>query len=243
MLDGRRGSGGWRVSVTAAEVLGAVKRRWYVVLLTLLSGVGLTAMFYAGSGVYTTQTVVQFVHLEPSQGAISPNSDIENGNFIAFAGAVASEVNNGRPVLNYAWGTAPLYGAGMREGIRVSIPDSGGQWMQSFNRAEIVIQIVGRTHESVATRQQELLMKVEDSSRSLQGPAYHNRQSIRTSVVPLTTTIEHVSPSRGQELAAVIAMVVASLVVGCWGAIRLDLRIASRPATTKSDRSVQVGVL
>ena len=233
--------------MTAAEALGAVKRRWYVVLSAILAGVGLTAMFYAGKGVYTTQTVVQFIQLEPSQGAISPNSDIENGNFIAFAGAVASEVNNGRPVLNYAWETAPLYGAGMRDGVRVSIPDSGGQWMQSFNRAEIVIQIVGRTRESVAVRQQELLSKVEDSSRSLQGPAYNSRQSIRTSVVPLTTTIEHVSPSRGQELAAVIAVTVASVLVGCWGAVRADLWSANRPhrrpAKTKPDRSVQVGVL
>lgn len=233
--------------MTAADVLGAVKRRWYVVVLALLSGASLTVMFYIGSGVYTTQTVVQFIHLEPSQGAISPNSDIENGNFIAFAGAVASEVNNGRPVLNYAWETAPLYGAGMRDGVRVSIPDSGGQWMQSFNRAEIVIQIVGRTRESVEARQQELLTKVEESSRTLQGPAYNNRQSIRTSVVPLTTTIEHVSPSRGQQLAAVIAMVVASLMVGCWGAVRADLRSAYRPrrqpAKPKPDHSVQVGVL
>ena len=153
--------------MTAGEVLAAVKLRWYAPLVALFCGAGLVVLFFLNSGVYATQTVVQFIHLEPSQGAISPNSDIENGNFIAFAGAVASDVNNGRPVLNYARETAPLYGAGLRDGVRVSIPDSGGQWMQSFTRAEIVIQIVGTTEEAVATRQRELLEKVEDSSRSL----------------------------------------------------------------------------
>ena len=234
--------------MTAGEVLAAVKLRWYAPLVALVCGAGLVVLFFLNSGVYATQTVVQFIHLEPSQGAISPNSDIENGNFIAFAGAVASDVNNGRPVLNYARETAPLYGAGLRDGVRVSIPDSGGQWMQSFNRAEIVIQIVGTTEEAVATRQRELLEKVEDSSRSLQGPAYNNRQSIRTSVVPLTTTIEHVTPSRVQQLVAVVALVAAAMVVGCWAAVRLDSRSAGgrvgHPTkTTTSDRPIQVGVL
>lgn len=214
--------------MTAAEIILAIRRRWYVMLAALLCAIGFTALLAHGSGVYTTRTIVQFIHLEPDQGAISPNSDIENGNFIAFAGAVASEVNNGRPIMRYAWEDAPLYGAGVRQGVLVGLPDSGGQWVTSYNRAEIEIQIAGRTREWVEAKQRELVNKVFDSSRSLQGPAYNYRQSIRTSVVPLTATIEHVHPSRLQQLVAAFAMVSAAIIVGGWGSVRVDLIFESR---------------
>lgn len=232
--------------MTAAAVLQAVCRRWYVVATALVAGMVFTVLLGVSGGVYATQTVVQFIHVEPSQSAINPNSDIENGNFIAFAGAVASEVNNGRPAEGYAWETAPLYGAGIRQGVRVALPDSGGQWMRSYNRAELVIQVVGPTRDWVQVRQQQLLDKVAESSRSLQGSAYNSRQSIRTSVVPLTTTIEHVTASRGQQLAAILAVMIAAVVVGGWVAVRVDERhpreeLGADAQGRAPKQSVQVG--
>lgn len=223
--------------MTAFEVGAAVRRQWYVLLVVLLCVAGAIALMLEAGGLYSTSTVIQFAQPERSRGSIGANSDLENDNFIAFAGAVASEVNNGKPVMRYARESAPLYGAGIREGILVALPDAGGQWMTSYTRAEIEIQIVGPTRDWVSSQQEVLIDKVFNSSRTLQGAAYHSRSSIQASVVPLTTNIEHVTASRGEQLIGIVAMLAAGLLVGSWAAVRVDGVIGNRKSHKATDTS------
>ena len=217
--------------MTLAQVVDAVLRRWYVPLIVLMAAAALTTQLVKGSGLYSTRIVVIFVNIGPHQIAIGPDNGSENASIIAFAGAVANEVNNGRPVFGYALPDAPLYGAGVIQGVFVGLRDDGGQWGTSFNRAELEIEIVGPTQAYVESMQQELLSKVYTRARELQGPAYDDPNSrILTQVVPLTLAIEHVSASRSQRVMALASMLAAAMIVGSWGAVRLDALLPGRSA-------------
>jgi hypothetical protein len=231
--------------VTFGQVVTAVLRRWYVPLVVLVAAAAITTQLVKSGGLYSTRTVVMLVNSRPlpvypprppgsPQVAIGPDNGSENDNIIAFAGAVANDVNNGRPVVRYAQDDAPLYGAGISQGVFVGLPDDGGQWMTSFTRAELEIEIVGPTHDYVASMQQELLLKVSTRVRELQGPAYDNPDSrILTQVVSPSLEIDHVSASGSQLVMAVASMLTAALIVGSWGTVRLDALLRGRSARRK----------
>jgi len=223
--------------VTFGQVVTAVLRRWYVPLVVLVAAAAITTQLVKSGGLYSTRTVVMLVN----KAAIGPDNGSGNDNIIAFAGAVANDVNNGRPVVRYAHENAPLYGAGISQGVFVGLRDDGGQWMTSFTRAELEIEIVGPTRDYVASIQQELLSKVSTRVRELQGPAYNDPDSrIRTQVVPLTLAIDHVSASGSQLVIAVASMLAAAMIVGSWGAVRLDALLRGRSARRerKMERTV-----
>jgi hypothetical protein len=214
--------------MTFRELVGAVLRWWYVPLVLLLAAGGFAFYLERDGGLYVTRTVVMFIHLEPSQVAIGPDNGTANDNIIAFAGAVASDVNNGRPVTRYARVDAPFYGAGTTEGVHVSLPDDGGQWTTTFTRAELDIEIVGRSREHVDLMQRTMLLKVFDRARELQGPAYNNPdERIRTQVVPLSLTIDHITASRREQVVAVVSLELAASIVGVWCAVRLESVLGS----------------
>jgi len=220
--------------VTFGQVVAAVLRRWYVPLVVLMAASALTTQLMKSGGVYSTRTVVMFVNIGPHQVNIGPDSGSQDDNIIAFAGAVANDVNNGRPVVRYAHDDAPLYGAGISQGVFVGLRDDSGQWGTSFPRAELEIEIVGPTHDYVESMQQELLLKVYTRARELQGPAYNDPDSrILTQVVLLTQAIDHVSASGSQRVIAVASMLAAAMIVGSWGAVRLDAHLRGRSARRK----------
>lgn len=209
--------------MTFRELVAAVLRWWYVPLAAMLGAGGFAFYLVGEGGLYVARTVVMFIHLEPSQVAIGADNGTANDNVIAFAGAVANDINNGRPVSRYAREDAPLYGVGLTEGVHVSLPDDGGQWMTSFTRAELDIEIVGRSREYVEATQRALLLKVFDRTRELQGPAYDNPdERIRAQVSPLTLAIDHIHASRREQVFAVASLELAAFLVGAWCAVRLD---------------------
>lgn len=204
-------------------------RRWYVPFVTILIVAVYSTQLIRDSGIYSTRTVVYFAYIQPNMVSIGPYNGTENEGLIAFAGAVASEINNGRPVARYAWDDAPLYGAGMREGVLVGLADTGGQWLSSYNRAEIEIQIVGRSYEWVRDTQQSLLQTAFDESQALQGAQYYDpKLRVSAEVSPLTTTIDHITASTIEKVAAVSAAALTALLVGGWGAILVDRRSLRR---------------
>lgn len=207
--------------MTVREVLGVLVRRWYVLLAVL----GVAALVAVGllrdGGIYTTRTVVAFTL--PATTTLTFSNGLDDANVIAFAGAVAQEVNNGRPPARYSTDEAPLYGAGLREGVLVSLPNAGNQWVSSFLRAEVELQVVGRTREWVEEQQTALVDRVLVAAEQQQVVAAIPPESrIAASVVPLTRQIEFVGPSRSTELIAVAAIGVAGLIVGCWLSVAAD---------------------
>lgn len=215
--------------MTILHVVTVVLRRWYVPLVVLLAAAALTVHLAKAGGIYHTRTVVMFVHLAPNAFALGPDNGTENDSIIAFSGAVATDVNNGRPVFRYARHDAPLYGAGISQGVFVGLRTDSGQWGTSFSRAELEIEIVGRTAEYVKSMQQDLLSRVYTKTRDLQGPANERPDTrILAQVEPLTLTIDYVSPSRSQSAAAAAMMLAAAMIVGGWGAVRFDEILGAR---------------
>lgn len=226
--------------MTFRDVVTATLRRWYVPLFILCAAAAVTMPLVKSGGLYTARTVVMFINLRSELVPIGPDNGSENENIIAFAGAVANDINNGRAVVRYARDDAPLYGAGTSQGVFVGLRDDGGQWMTSFTRAELEIEIVGSTYEYVESMQRDLLVRVFERTRELQGPTYNDpERRIRTQVLPLTLAIEHVTASRSQLVMAWASMSAAAMIVGIWGAVRLDALIRERP--TKGDKAPNQG--
>lgn len=216
------------------QVVTAVLRRWYVPLVVLMAAAALTTHLVRAGSLYETRTVVMFVNLAPNQAPLGPDNGSENDSIIAFAGTVATDINNGRPVFRYAQNDAPLYGAGISQGVFVGLRTDGGQWGTNFSRAELEIEIVGRTREYVESMQQDLLSEIYTRTRDLQGPAYDKPETrILAQVVPLTLAIDYVSASRSQLVIAVALMLAAAMIVGSWGAVRFEAILGGHGAGRK----------
>lgn len=209
-------------------------RRWYIPIGLLVCAAVVTVMLARDGGIYTTSTVVSF--MRPASSSLSPANGTNDMSVIAFAGAVVRETNNGRPPSRYSLGEAPYYGAGVREGVLVELANEGSQWVSTFRRSDVEVKIVGRSAGWVKTRQEELVDKIQDISNAKQAAlTLSSRDRITAAVVPLTTRIEHVAPSRNNQAAAAAAMLTVGLIVGAWGAITFDRLLSRRRVAAGTD--------
>ncbi|MEO7005449.1 MAG: hypothetical protein ABI275_08835 [Terrimesophilobacter sp.] len=222
--------------MTMSEIASAMLRRWYVLLGLLACAVLVTVMLAHDGGIYTTRTVVSF--LRPAGTSLSLGNGTNDPSVIAFAGSVVLGINNGRPPASYSMEDAPYYGAGIRQGALVELSNSGNQWVSSFDKAEIQIQIVGRTSNWVQSKQDELVSKVLSIAESQQAAmAISPSKRITASVVPLTTHIDYVSASRSSQLAAGAAMLTAAMIIGAWGSVTADRLLSRRRLLADTSKS------
>ena len=211
--------------MTVRDLGSALLRRWYVVFVALILAAVGGYLLQRGGGVYTTETVVSF--LLPDKTSLSLNSGLDDASVIAFAGVVAREVNEGRAPAGFSTDDAPLFGAGLRQGVAVSLPNAGNQWSTSYLRAELVLQIVGPSEQWVSQKQSDVLARVVQVSDAQQSSVTSHDARIRVSSVPLTQQIFHVVPSRTSVIAAFVALFIAALLVGGWAAVAVDWAVRS----------------
>ncbi|MBG6056126.1 hypothetical protein IWX81_002558 [Salinibacterium sp. CAN_S4] len=222
--------------MTVRDIAHASFRRWYVLVLVLAAMAFLALTLYRDGGTFTTRTAVTFTL--PATTTLMANNGSNDSSVIAFAGAIASEINRGKPVANYSSADAPYYGAGVREGVLVSLRNEGNQWMAIFPSATIEIQIVGPTREWVEARQQQLLSQIAEvagAQQSLAVPSSENR--ITGTVEPTSTRIDEIVPSRSSEIFAFGALALAASILGIGAAVALDLVIRRYSAAGRRERS------
>lgn len=207
--------------MTIYQLLGVLLRRWYVVLLVLTLTAALGWTFARDGGLSVTRTLVTFD--APDAGPWEEGGSADSG-IIVFASAVATEVNGGVAAIAYSSADAPFYGAGIREGVRVAVPDTGGQWGVVYNRAAIAIDVVSSDPAWVAERQRAAVAAVVGAARERQSGIPH-RNRIIVAVEPLSETIDHVGPSRTAQVLAGGALGVAGLLVAAWIAAAWDARV------------------
>jgi hypothetical protein len=213
--------------VTFRDIVVAMVRRWYLPLAVLACAAVVTGLLARDGGTYSTSTVVTF--MRSSTTSLSPDNGADDSSLVAYAGAVVNAINNGRPPAPYSMDDAPYYGAGVREGVRVDLADDGNQWVSTFSRADVEIQIVGRSLEQVEAEQQrmiDLVLSFADAEQAVLQIESEDR--IEAIVAPLTTQIEYVHPSWGSQLGAAGAMLAVALILGAWGAVTVDSRLARR---------------
>jgi hypothetical protein len=214
--------------------LGAILlRRWFILALALLLAVGGGVALHQSQGVYTSETVVSF--LLPDKTNLSVDNGLKDSSVIAFAGAVTRTVAAGVDTEFYSEDAAPLYGAGLRQGAVVSMPNDGNQWSSSYTRAEIVVKIVGPSEAWVSATQRRLLAEVADAAAALQSSVTSPDDRIRVAPVELTKRIVHIVPSRSETLAALLALGFAALIVGTWAAVVVDRRLLPRTGIPTGD--------
>jgi hypothetical protein len=221
--------------VTFSDIVAAMARRWYVPLGVLACAALLTAFLVHDGGVYSTSSVVTFTR--SSTTSLSPDNGADDSSVVAFAGAVVNAINNGRPPAPYSMADAPYYGAGIREGVRVDLADEGNQWVSTFSRSDVEIQIVGRSLERVETEQQrmiDLVLSFADAEQAVLQIDAGNR--IEAAVAPLSTQIEYVHPSLGSQLGATGAMLAVALILGASGAVAVDRVLSRRPGVAVPTR-------
>jgi hypothetical protein len=214
--------------MTVREILTAMLRRWYIPVTVLACAALATVLLARDGGIYSTRTVVSFT-LSPAT-SLTPDNGSENTSVVAFAGAVVSAIHNGRPPAPYSMAEAPYYGAGVREGVRVDLVDSGNQWVSSFSRSDIEIRIVGRSLDWVTAQQDQMVDLVLGFADAEQAALLIPEEDrITATVAPITTEIEHIHSSQDLQIVAAVAMLAAALLVSAWLSITLDQRLR-RPA-------------
>jgi hypothetical protein len=213
--------------MTLRQISTALLRRWYIPL-GIFACVALAAVMMArDGGIYTTKTVVAL--LRPTGTSLSADNGANYESIIAFASVVVSETNNSRSPERYSMEDAPFYGAGVREGTRIDLARSGNQWVTSVSKAEIEIEIVGRSFEQVESQQKESVEKILSAAESLQvGAGVPPDNRISASVVPLTTQIQFVSPSRRTQFTAFGALFGVAVITSAWGAGVIDGALSKR---------------
>jgi hypothetical protein len=207
--------------VTPHELLRSALRRWYAVIVVLAAAAALFHQLSSTGGSYSTRTVISF------QLAGTSSLDRYDGrtdkNVIGFASAVATQVNNGRAPQSYGVNDAPLYGAGVRQGTLISVPNNGNQWIPMYNEADIEIQVVGRSYAWTYATQQSLVRKVLATAHQFQAKStIKPDEQISVAVVPVTTQIGYVGASRSSTIAAGAGVLLAAIIVSLWAAVSLD---------------------
>ncbi|QDP94596.1 O-antigen ligase family protein [Microlunatus elymi] len=127
--------------MTTRQVALALRRRWYVVLFGLLCSVAGVIGLDGPHRLYTVQT--EFVFVGPGNPAITGLPDARAETLTDFAGVVGRKYEASHPTIELTSPTATLFGNGIRQGVSVQLANAGSQWVHSYNRPVLIVQIIG----------------------------------------------------------------------------------------------------
>lgn len=170
--------------MTTAELLGVVRRRWYLVLLGVVATGVVAALIASKPGVYSTRVDVVFFPSQQSDPT-DANTFSTSADVIAMAGLVEREVNADRETSALTSQDVSLSGTGIRNGTQIRLPNAGGQWDYNFNSPMLTVQSVGSSAEQVVAERTRAVEEITGKLRELQdqeGALPANR--ITTRVVP-----------------------------------------------------------
>lgn len=153
--------------MTAADILFAVGRRWYVLLLGLLLTFAGCVVMSPGQHVYSARASVVF--LWPGSVTVSPTDDTGIPALVNFAAMVRLALpaaNSGESDGGSFGGS--LVGAGVRKGYSVILPNSGGQWSQSYNQPLLAIEVVDSTPQAAENQLKSIMRQIDQATSDLQ---------------------------------------------------------------------------
>lgn len=215
--------------VSAYTLWRAVRRHWALALCGLVATVAVAVGVPArATPVYYAQTDAVF--LPP--GGNPDDATAHRDDLVAFAAAVERQVNGGRPAMRLSSASATLYGAGVRQGSSVVLPNLGSQWQNSFARPVLSVEVVDSRPERVRQVRAQLLERIRRASVALQaqqGVPADARITVGAS--PQTAVVEPVGASRAGRLRAMVALGVLGVGVTVGAVVAVDRRVgARRPA-------------
>lgn len=191
--------------MTVLRLLVASLRAWYVVLLGLVvTGAALFAV-WASPGVYYGQ--VDVVFLRPVNEFVPNSLSANSASVIATAGVVQREVSGGREGSRVVSESVTIVGEGMTSGQRISLPNSGGQWANNFDRALLDVEVVDRSEAAARKRLDSVLAAIDASLERRQLEAGADRSTwIRTRLSPAEPTIGYLDHERRRAMVMTLVL-------------------------------------
>lgn len=209
--------------MTLARILRMLGRQWLVLMIgIMLTAAGAVAALQA-TGVYTARTTITL--LSPAGWAVGGNTLTDSATtLVGFARIIEETVNDGGGGQLFAAPDTLLYGAGIRQGELVYVPNSGGQWAPNFNRPVLVIDVVGTTPEYVVERVDALTVEIADAIDARQDEfRVVDDQRITWQANPRTPEISYAGPNRVRMLGGIAALGVGTTLAAAL-AVELLLR-------------------
>lgn len=192
--------------MTSLDLLRLLVRRWYVMAFTGVLGLGALAMVWQHpTAVYFTRFDV--VLLAPRH--VPDPNEMEDPSFslAPLAGLLVSDVLEGERLVPMATSDATLVGEGVRDGWSVRLPNTGNQWVPSYTRPNIDVQVVGADEDRViaeAARVRALLDGALDRRQEQFGVALGLRTTLMSS--PADPVVSRVVGSRSRAAAGVLLL-------------------------------------
>lgn len=191
--------------MTVGDLWGILLRRWYLVAFAAMCTVLVLGQVLDAKPVYWTQVSVVF--LRPVDAGSTNVLAGEEDSLVHFAAIVEREYNGNHPQAPTALPDATLFGEGVREGTKVSLPNAGGQWRTNFNEPALSVQVVGHSQEAVAAELDSVLGRVEKIVLSQQETAgVFEANYVSTSTSPSVPVISQIEPRATRAAAATVAL-------------------------------------
>ncbi|MDQ7992684.1 MAG: hypothetical protein AAGC63_05760 [Propionicimonas sp.] len=180
--------------MTLADVLGAIGRRWYIVLVGLLcTGLALYSIQHRDTVFYSRASVY---FLAPASELYPNVLRTTSLDLVAAAGVVAKRINGTHTLPKTSGSEATLVGRGVRDGAQIKLIDNGGQWSTYYNVQALDVEVVAPTIEEVQQRQAAIFARINQELDTMQTDAKVPEEDwITTEVLPSSPAIY---PMRGQ---------------------------------------------
>ncbi|MFJ4265386.1 hypothetical protein ACIPY1_02395 [Paenarthrobacter nicotinovorans] len=173
--------------MTSQTLLRLLMKRWYVASAVIFLGfVGLGAI-RAQEPVYWAQTEVSFVAPNSDPAYWIPGGD--NAVLVPFAALVERRVNAGSDSVDLVLARGTLYGAGVKQGYSVTLPNAGGQWAKSFTRPVLLVQVVDTSAENVNRVLTTVIERIKGACNTLQEEEHVDSRLIFTVSTPSSPEI------------------------------------------------------
>jgi hypothetical protein len=102
---------------------------------------------------------------------------------VPFAALVEKRVNDDSASVNLVLSRGTLYGAGVKHGYSVTLPNTGGQWTKSFSRPVLAVQVVDSSAERVNEVLSAVIERIKEESAALQ-----QEQDVHGALITTVTT-------------------------------------------------------
>lgn len=209
------------------DILAALPRRWYVVVL----GLACTALAVFAVDqrpvVYTSRATVFLVApvTAESPNALQPSLD----SLVMTAGVIAKELNGTTAPRKLASMDATIVGRGIWDGVLIQLPDNGGQWSANYNSQTLDVQVAAATPELVRERQSAAFALIDGTLRQLQGRfGVPVSARITTEHAPAVPPVVKLDGRRSRALAMVGVLGASGTLAGVYAAEAIAAAVRRR---------------
>ena len=150
--------GGRTDGMTIWSLADAVRRLWPLVMVGLIVTFAGSYVAAKATGVYYEQVNVVFIY--PHGSALEPGPS----SLVSTAGLLETQLNEQGPLPLSP--TATIVGAGIRDGVRVRLPNEGGQWATNFDQEDLDVEVVGDNASQVRAETDATVTKIRTLLRS-----------------------------------------------------------------------------